>query len=175
MEQAKQASRLIKDAGQDFDVAYTSMFKRAVWTLWHCLDQMNRTWLPVVHSWRLKERHDGTLPGLNKADIARQYGDEQLLVWRRNYDTPLPAMEPSNPLNERSDLRDAKKGPEDIPLPECLKDTVTHVLPFWEGSAAPAIELSGGCGQPGQGLPPGGSAPPLGSHRPLLARFSAWD
>ncbi|MCV2364618.1 2,3-diphosphoglycerate-dependent phosphoglycerate mutase [Paucibacter sp. DJ1R-11] len=141
VEQAKQAGRLIKDAGLDFDVAYTSMLKRAVWTLWHCLDQMDRTWLPVVHSWRLNERHYGSLQGLNKADIAKQYGDEQLLVWRRSYDTPPPAMEPSDPRSERSDLRYAKMNPEDIPLTECLKDTVARVLPFWEGSVAPAIKL----------------------------------
>ena len=131
MEQANQADRLIKDDDLDFDVAYTSMLKRAVWTLWHCLDQMNRIWLPVVHSWRLKERHDGSLPGLNKADIAKQYGNEQLLVWRRNYDTPLPAVEPSAPRSERSDLRHTKMNPEDIPLTECLKDAVARVLPFW--------------------------------------------
>ncbi len=141
VEQAKQAGRLIKDAGLDFDVAYTSMLKRAVWTLWHCLDQMDRTWLPVVHSWRLNERHYGSLQGLNKADIAKQYGDEQLLVWRRSYDTPPPAMEPSDPRSERGDLRYAKMNPEDIPLTECLKDTVARVLPFWEGSVAPAIKL----------------------------------
>ncbi|MCZ8072589.1 MAG: 2,3-diphosphoglycerate-dependent phosphoglycerate mutase [Paucibacter sp.] len=141
VEQAKQAGRLIKDAGLDFDVAYTSMLKRAVWTLWHCLDQMDRTWLPVVHSWRLNERHYGSLQGLNKADIAKQYGDEQLLVWRRSYDTPPPAMEPSDPRSERGDLRYAKMDPEDIPLTECLKDTVARVLPFWEGSVAPAIKL----------------------------------
>ncbi|WIV96725.1 2,3-diphosphoglycerate-dependent phosphoglycerate mutase [Kinneretia aquatilis] len=141
VEQAKQAGRLIKDAGLDFDVAYTSMLKRAVWTLWHCLDQMDRTWLPVVHSWRLNERHYGSLQGLNKADIAKQYGDEQLLVWRRSYDTPPPAMEPSDPRSERGDLRYAKMDPENIPLTECLKDTVARVLPFWEGSVAPAIKL----------------------------------
>jgi len=142
VEQAKQAGRLIKEAGLDFDVAYTSVLKRAVWTLWHCLDQMDRTWLPVVHDWRLNERHYGALQGLNKADMAKQYGDEQVLIWRRSYDTPPPALEASDPRSERSDIRYAKLKPEDIPLTECLKDTVARVLPFWNETVAPAI-LSG--------------------------------
>ncbi|MBT9493448.1 MAG: 2,3-diphosphoglycerate-dependent phosphoglycerate mutase [Paucibacter sp.] len=141
VEQAKQAGRLLKEAGLDFDVTYTSMLKRAVWTLWHCLDQMDRTWLPVVHSWRLNERHYGSLQGLNKADIAKQYGDEQLLVWRRSYDTPPPPMEATDVRSERSDIRYAKMNPLDIPLTECLKDTVERVMPFWNDSVAPAIKL----------------------------------
>ncbi|MCV2354595.1 2,3-diphosphoglycerate-dependent phosphoglycerate mutase [Paucibacter sp. B2R-40] len=141
VEQAKQAGRLLKEAGLDFDISYTSMLKRAVWTLWHCLDQMDRTWLPVVHSWRLNERHYGSLQGLNKADIAKQYGDEQLLVWRRSYDTPPPAMEPDDVRSERSDIRYAKMNPLDIPLTECLKDTVERVMPFWNDAVAPAIKL----------------------------------
>ena len=140
VEQAKQAGRLIKDAGLDFDVAYTSMLKRAVWTLWHCLDQMDRTWLPVVHSWRLNERHYGALQGLNKADMAKQYGDEQVLVWRRSYDTPPPPLEAEDPRSERSDVRYARLKPEDVPLTECLKDTVARVLPIWNDSIAPAIK-----------------------------------
>ncbi|MET0517418.1 MAG: 2,3-diphosphoglycerate-dependent phosphoglycerate mutase [Burkholderiaceae bacterium] len=141
VEQAKQAGRLLKEAGLDFDVAYTSMLKRAVWTLWHCLDQMDRTWLPVVHSWRLNERHYGALQGLNKADMAKQYGDEQVLVWRRSYDTPPPALEASDPRSERSDIRYARMNPGDVPLTECLKDTVARVLPFWNDAIAPAIKL----------------------------------
>ena len=142
VEQAKQAGRLIKQAGLDFDVAYTSVLKRAVWTLWHCLDQMDRTWLPVVHEWRLNERHYGALQGLNKADMAKQYGDEQVLIWRRSYDTPPPALEASDPRSERSDIRYAKLKDGDVPLTECLKDTVARVMPFWNESVAPAI-LSG--------------------------------
>ena len=140
VEQAKQAGRLLKEAGFEFDVAYTSVLKRAVWTLWHCLDQMDRTWLPVVHSWRLNERHYGALQGLNKGETAKQYGDEQVLVWRRSYDTPPPALEAGDPRSERGDLRYAKLDPADIPLTECLKDTVARVLPFWEDSVAPAIK-----------------------------------
>ncbi|SFR89100.1 2,3-bisphosphoglycerate-dependent phosphoglycerate mutase [Mitsuaria sp. PDC51] len=142
VEQAKQAGRLLKEAGVDFDVAHTSVLKRAIWTLWHCLDQMDRQWLPVRHSWRLNERHYGSLQGLNKADMAKQYGDEQVLVWRRSYDTPPPALEASDPRSERGDIRYAGLQPSDIPLTECLKDTVARVLPYWNEQIAPAI-LSG--------------------------------
>ena len=138
--QAKQSGRLLREAGFEFDVAYTSMLKRAVWTLWHCLDQMDRTWLPVVHSWRLNERHYGALQGLNKGETAQQYGDEQVLVWRRSYDTPPPALDANDPRSERGDARYAKLKPTDIPLTECLKDTVARVLPFWNDAIAPAVK-----------------------------------
>jgi 2,3-bisphosphoglycerate-dependent phosphoglycerate mutase len=140
VEQAKQAGRLLKASGMDFDIAYTSVLKRAVWTLWHCLDQMDRTWLPVRHSWRLNERHYGALQGLNKADMAKQYGDEQVLVWRRSYDTPPPALEATDPRSERSDRRYRGLDETDVPLTECLKDTVARVLPFWNETVAPAIK-----------------------------------
>jgi 2,3-bisphosphoglycerate-dependent phosphoglycerate mutase len=140
VEQAKQCGRLLKEAGYDFDVAYTSVLKRAIWTLWHCLDQMDRTWLPVVHQWRLNERHYGALQGLNKADMAKQYGADQVLVWRRSYDTPPPALAPNDPRSERHDPRYAKLKPSEIPLTECLKDTVARVLPCWNDSLAPAIK-----------------------------------
>ena len=140
LEQAKNAGRLLKAEGYDFDLAYTSVLKRATRTLWHALDEMDRTWLPVVHSWRLNERHYGALQGLNKADMAKQYGDEQVLVWRRSYDTPPPALEPTDPRSERGDRRYGKLKPEEIPLTECLKDTVARVLPFWNEAMAPAIK-----------------------------------
>ncbi len=140
VEQAKQAGRLLKADGYDFDVAYTSVLKRAVWTLWHALDQMDRTWLPVVNSWRLNERHYGGLQGLNKAETAKQYGDEQVLIWRRSYDVPPPPLEATDPRSERSDVRYAKLDPKDIPLTECLKDTVARVLPYWNAELAPAIK-----------------------------------
>ena len=140
VEQAKEAGRLLKAEGFEFDVCYTSVLKRAIWTLWHCLDQMDRTWLPVVHSWRLNERHYGALQGLNKADMARQYGDEQVLIWRRSYDVPPPALDPTDPRGQRNDVRYAKLAPEQIPLTECLKDTVARVLPFWNESMARAIK-----------------------------------
>jgi 2,3-bisphosphoglycerate-dependent phosphoglycerate mutase len=101
---------------------------------------MDRTWLPVVNSWRLNERHYGALQGLNKADMAKQYGDAQVLIWRRSYDTPPPALEPADPRCERSDPRYARLSPEQIPLTECLKDTVERVMPFWNEALAPAIK-----------------------------------
>ena len=134
------AGKLLKAEGYDFDVAYTSVLKRAIHTLWYCLDEMDRTWLPVVKHWRLNERHYGALQGLNKADMAKQYGEEQVLVWRRSYDTPPPALEPTDPRSERGDRRYAKLQPDQIPLTECLKDTVARVLPFWNESLAPAIQ-----------------------------------
>ena len=140
VQQARQAGTLLREAGYEFDVAYTSVLKRAVWTLWHALDEMERTWLPVQHDWRLNERHYGALQGLNKADMARQYGDEQVLVWRRSYDTPPPALDASDARSERSDVRYAKLAPNQVPLTECLKDTVERVLPLWQERLAPAIQ-----------------------------------
>jgi len=139
VEQAKQSGRLLKEAGYEFDVAYTSVLKRAIWTLWHCLDVMDRTWLPVKNDWRLNERHYGDLQGLNKAETAKKFGDAQVLVWRRSYDTPPPTLDANDPRSERSDLRYAKLEPNQIPLTECLKDTVARVLPCWDDSLAPAI------------------------------------
>jgi 2,3-bisphosphoglycerate-dependent phosphoglycerate mutase len=138
--QAQQAGRLLRDAGFGFDVAFTSVLKRAIWTLWHCLDNMDQTWVPVMHDWRLNERHYGGLQGLNKADMARQYGDEQVLIWRRSYDTPPPALEAHDLRGQRSDVRYAQLQPEQIPLTECLKDTVQRVLPCWNERIAPAIQ-----------------------------------
>ncbi|MBU6260156.1 MAG: 2,3-diphosphoglycerate-dependent phosphoglycerate mutase [Burkholderiales bacterium] len=139
VEQARAAGRLLKAAGYDFDVAYTSVLQRAVWTLWHTLDQLERTWLPVLHDWRLNERHYGALQGLNKADMARAYGAEQVLIWRRSYDTRPPALEPGDPRGQRGDLRYAHLDPSQIPLTECLQDTVARVLPCWNERIAPAI------------------------------------
>ena len=140
VEQARQAGRLLRQAGYEFDVAYTSVLKRAIHTLNHCLDTMDRDWLPVVKDWRLNERHYGGLQGLNKADMARQYGDAQVLVWRRSYDTPPPALASDDPRGQRQDPRYAKLAPEQVPLTECLKDTVARVLPFWNEAIAPAIK-----------------------------------
>ncbi len=137
--QARQAGELLKQGGYEFDVAYTSVLQRAIWTLWHCLDTLERTWLPIQHDWRLNERHYGALQGLNKADMARQYGDEQVLIWRRSYDTPPPALEAADPRGQRQDPRYAKLSPEQIPLTECLKDTVARVMPCWNERLAPAI------------------------------------
>ncbi|HSQ71752.1 MAG TPA: 2,3-diphosphoglycerate-dependent phosphoglycerate mutase [Rubrivivax sp.] len=139
VEQARQAGRLLKEAGYDFDVAYTSVLKRAVWTLWHCLDELDRTWLPVLHDWRLNERHYGALQGLNKADMAKEFGAEQVLIWRRSYGTPPPALQADDPRGQRDDIRYARLDPDQIPLTECLKDTVARVLPCWHERIAPAI------------------------------------
>jgi 2,3-bisphosphoglycerate-dependent phosphoglycerate mutase len=138
--QAKNSGQLLKAEGYDFDLAYTSVLKRATRTLWHCLDEMDRTWLPVVNSWRLNERHYGALEGLNKAEVAKEYGDAQVLVWRRSYDIPPPALDINDPRCERSDPRYARLQPDQVPLTECLKDTVARVLPLWNESIAPAIK-----------------------------------
>ena len=137
--QAMSAGKLLKAEGWDFDLCYTSVLKRAIHTLWYCLDEMDRTWLPVVKDYRLNERHYGALQGLNKAETAKQYGDEQVLVWRRSYDTPPPSLEANDPRCERSDRRYANVDPAAVPLTECLKDTVARVLPFWADSIAPSI------------------------------------
>ena len=137
--QAMSAGKLLKAEGYEFDLAYTSVLKRAIHTLWYALDEMDRTWLPVVKSWRLNERHYGGLQGLNKADMAKQYGDEQVLVWRRSYDTPPPALDAADPRSERSDRRYADLDASQVPLTECLQDTVARVLPFWNDTMAPAI------------------------------------
>ncbi len=137
--QAKQAGRLLSEAGFEFDIAYASVLKRALWTLWFCLDQMDRSWLPIVNDWRLNERHYGALQGLNKAETARKFGDEQVLIWRRSYDTPPPALAADDARSERSDPRYARLRAGQVPLTECLKDTVDRVMPFWNEVLAPAI------------------------------------
>ncbi len=139
VEQAKNAGRLLKAEGYEFDLCYTSVLKRAIHTLWHALDELDRQWLPVVNNWRLNERHYGALQGLNKAETAKKFGDEQVLVWRRSYDTPPPVLDASDPRCERGDLRYAGLKPDEVPLTECLKDTVARVMPFWNEAMAPAI------------------------------------
>ncbi|MDP3620106.1 MAG: 2,3-diphosphoglycerate-dependent phosphoglycerate mutase [Ramlibacter sp.] len=140
IEEAKEAGRLLKAGGYDFDICMTSVLKRATHTLWHCLDELDRTWLPVLHSWRLNERHYGALEGLNKAETAQKFGDEQVLIWRRSYDVPPPAMEPGDSRWEGTDLRYARLKPGEVPLTECLMDTVERVMPFWNETIAPAIK-----------------------------------
>ena len=137
--QAKNAGRLLKAEGYEFDIAYTSVLKRATRTLWHTLDEMDRTWLPVQHSWRLNERHYGALQGLNKGETAKKFGDEQVLVWRRSYDTPPPALEATDERTSFGDPRYAGVPKDSIPLTECLKDTVARVMPVWDDEIAPAI------------------------------------
>jgi len=137
--EARHAGKLLQEAGFTFDIAYTSVLKRAIRTLWITLDEMDLMWLPTVHSWRLNERHYGALQGLNKAETAAQYGDQQVLVWRRSYDVPPNPLDPADPRASYDDPRYARLKREEIPLTECLKDTVARVMPVWNESIAPAI------------------------------------
>lgn len=137
--QAQQAGELLKSQGFEFDLGYTSVLKRSIHTMWHLLDGMERQWLPVAHHWRLNERHYGALQGLNKAETAQKYGDAQVLAWRRSYDVPPPALDKDDPRCERADPRYAKLQPAQIPLTECLKDTIDRVMPFWNESITPAL------------------------------------
>ena len=134
------AGQLLKKEGYDFDVAFTSVLKRANKTLFTVLEQMERLWIPVQHSWRFNERHYGALQGLDKAETAAKFGDEQVLVWRRSYDTPPPALEADDPRYEINDPRYADLKPGECPRTECLKDTVARVLPFWNEAIAPTIK-----------------------------------
>jgi 2,3-bisphosphoglycerate-dependent phosphoglycerate mutase len=140
IEQAKHCGQVLRQNGYAFDLAYTSVLQRAIHTLWHCLDAMERPWLPVVHSWRLNERHYGALQGLNKAETAKKYGDAQVLAWRRSYDVAPPALTHDDERTEKHQERYAKIDPALVPLTECLKDTVARVLPFWNDSIAPALK-----------------------------------
>ncbi len=139
VEEAHEAARLLKEGGWEFDIAYTSVLKRAIRTLWIVMDEMDMMWLPVVGHWRLNERHYGALQGLNKAETAQKYGDEQVHIWRRSYDVPPPALAPDD---ERAPGRDARYAslPQDV-LPACesLKDTVARFLPYWYDVIAPAV------------------------------------
>ncbi len=137
--EAKSAGKVLKDAGFTFDLAYTSVLKRAIRTLWLTMDEMDMMWLPVVNDWRLNERHYGALQGLDKGETAAKYGDAQVLVWRRSYDTPPPPLEANDERTSFHDPRYAQLPKESIPLTECLKDTVARVMPAWEESIAPAI------------------------------------
>jgi len=140
IQQAMAAGENLKKAGYEFDVAYTSVLRRAIRTLWNIQDSMDLMWLPVVHSWRLNERHYGALTGLNKAETAAKYGDEQVHIWRRSYDVRPPLLESSDELHPKSDHRYSKLNAADIPLGECLKDNVERVLPLWNESIAPALK-----------------------------------
>lgn len=139
--EARQAGQLLKEAGFAFDIAYTSVLKRAIRTLWSVLDEMDRMWIPVEHSWRLNERHYGALQGLNKSETAEKYGEAQVKIWRRAYDTPPPALERDD---ERLSVQLANPryagDPDAAATPtECLKDTVARFLPYWQSTIAPSI------------------------------------
>ena len=139
-EEARNAGRLLKEGGYAFDVAYTSVLKRAIRTLWIALDELDQMWLPVVNSWRLNERHYGGLQGLNKAETAEKHGDAQVKIWRRSYDIPPPPLTTDDPRYAGRDPRYAGLGPGEIPLTESLKETVERFLPYWHDVIAPSIQ-----------------------------------
>jgi len=137
--EASKAGKLLAAGGYTFDLAFTSVLKRAIRTLWIALDELDLMWVPVEHSWRLNERHYGALQGLNKAETAAKYGDAQVKIWRRAYETAPPALEKSDPRYPGKDPRYKELGPSDLPLTECLKDTVARFLPYWNERIAPAV------------------------------------
>ncbi|MDD5248856.1 MAG: 2,3-diphosphoglycerate-dependent phosphoglycerate mutase [Rhodocyclaceae bacterium] len=138
--EAVAAGRLLKKEGYRFDVAFTSVLKRANKTLNVVLEEMDQLWIPVQHSWRLNERHYGALQGLNKAETAAKYGDAQVKVWRRAYDTPPPPLPDGDPRIEADDPRYADMAPGEFPRTECLKDTVARFVPYWLGTIAPTVK-----------------------------------
>jgi len=138
--EAVAAGQLLKKEGFAFDIAYTSVLRRAIKTLWTVLEEMDRMWIPVQHSWRLNERHYGALQGLNKAETATKFGDEQVLIWRRAYDTPPPPLPEDDPRLETGNPRYADLPPAQFPRTECLKDTVERFLPYWHDTIAPAVK-----------------------------------
>jgi 2,3-bisphosphoglycerate-dependent phosphoglycerate mutase len=138
--EAKAAAELLKAERCTFDQAYCSVLKRAIRTLWIVLDEMDLMWIPVERSWRLNERHYGALQGLNKTEMAAKFGEAQVKIWRRSYDTPPPALERNDPRFPGNDPRYRSLSPSELPVTECLKDTVARFLPYWHGTIAPAIE-----------------------------------
>ena len=139
MEEARAAGRLLKQEGFVFDVAFTSVLRRAIKTLWVVLEETDLMWIPVRHTWRLNERHYGALQSLNKAETAAKFGEAQVKIWRRSYDTPPPALEEGDPRLELRNPRYAELGPGEFPRTECLKDTVARFLPYWLETIAPAL------------------------------------
>ncbi|MFZ5449255.1 MAG: 2,3-diphosphoglycerate-dependent phosphoglycerate mutase [Thermodesulfobacteriota bacterium] len=139
VQEAQEAGRLLQEEGFVFDIAYTSVLKRAIKTLWITLEGMDLMWIPVHHSWRLNERHYGALQGLNKAETVEKFGMDQVQIWRRSYDTPPPALTKDDPRYPGSDPRYANLSPEELPLTECLKDVVSRFLPYWQEVIAPAV------------------------------------
>ncbi|HTT38444.1 MAG TPA: 2,3-diphosphoglycerate-dependent phosphoglycerate mutase [Burkholderiales bacterium] len=140
LQEAHEAGRLLRQSGFSFDVAFTSVLKRAIRTLWIALDEMDLMWIPVMNSWRLNERHYGALQGLNKAEMASRFGDEQILIWRRSYDVRPPALERTDERWPGRDPRYQGLAPEEVPLTECLKDTVARFVPYWTGTLAPMVQ-----------------------------------
>lgn len=139
-QEAKQSGQVLKAEGYTFDIAYTSVLKRAIRTLWLTLDELDLMWIPVVRSWRLNERHYGALQGLNKGEMAEKFGEDQVRIWRRSYDVPPPSLEKSDPRYPGHDPRYKGLSEAELPLTECLKDTVERVLPFWHSTIVPTIQ-----------------------------------
>lgn len=137
--EALEAGRILKAEGYDFDIAFTSVLRRAIKTLWITLEEMGLEWIDVERHWRLNERHYGALQGLNKAETAEEHGDEQVLIWRRSYDVPPPALEPDDERHPSHDRRYAHLTKDELPLTECLKDTVERFLPYWSDRIAPTV------------------------------------
>lgn len=140
VKEAHEAGQTLKKEGFTFDIAFTSVLKRAIRTLWISLDELDQMWIPVERSWRLNERHYGALQGLNKADTAVKYGEEQVHIWRRSYDTQPPALEENDDRFPGKDPRYKELSKDELPLTECLKDTVNRFLPYWEKTIAPTIK-----------------------------------
>ncbi len=138
--EAKKAGELLKKEGFVFDIAYTSVLKRAIRTLWTVIDEMDLMWIPVVRNWRLNERHYGTLQGLNKAETAQKFGDDQVKIWRRSYDIQPPVLEKTDERYPGKDPRYNDLDEKDLPLTECLKDTVERFVPYWENVIAPTVK-----------------------------------
>jgi 2,3-bisphosphoglycerate-dependent phosphoglycerate mutase len=139
-EEAREGGRVLKAEGYTFDVAYTSVLKRAIRTLWTVLDEMDLMWIPVHRAWQLNERHYGALQGLNKAETAEKFGEAQVKIWRRSYDIPPPPLEKSDERWPGHDPRYAGLSEKDLPLTECLKDTVARFVPYWESVIAPEVK-----------------------------------
>ena len=140
LEEAHEAGRLLAAEGMSFDIAFTSVLKRAIRTCWIVLDVLDQLWIPMERNWRLNERHYGALQGLNKAETAARHGEEQTLIWRRSYDIPPPPLAPDDPRHPSSDPRYAALSPDELPSSESLKDTVVRFLPYWKETIAPTIQ-----------------------------------
>ncbi len=138
--EAREAGKTLKSEGYSFDLAYTSVLKRAIRTLWLVLDELDQMWIPVERSWRLNERHYGALQGLNKEETAKRFGQDQVLLWRRSYDIKPPALEKTDERYPVHDPRYRELNDRDLPLTECLRDTVERFLPYWHVSIAPAVK-----------------------------------
>src|SRR5512135_89328 len=138
--EAHSAGKLLREGGYVFDIAFTSVLRRAIQTLWIVLEEMGLEWIPVVNAWQLNERHYGALQGLNKAETAQKFGDAQVKLWRRSYDVPPPALEPSDARHPKFDARYASLRPEELPATESLKITLERVLPYWHSTLASVIQ-----------------------------------